>query len=99
MLPRAAHTRLPPPLTAHAPLPPQHAQHAHTPTRISPSPQGVAKILSNEEDLDSQEGDGMAFKDLKVKDQNIEEYVCPKLHRGGAAKASSGRSARCAAHL
>ena len=36
----------------------------------------------------------MAFKDLKVKEQNIEEYVCPKLHRGGAAKASSGRSAR-----
>lgn len=48
--------------------------------------EGFAKTLSNEEDLDSQEGDGKEFKDLKK-----EEYVCPKLLRGGA---SSGRSSR-----
>mgnify|MGYP004114092205 CR=1 FL=1 len=33
------------------------------------------------------EGDGKAFKDL-----DEDEYVCPKLHRGGA---SSGRDKRC----
>merc|ERR1711865_754109 len=46
--------------------------------------EGFAKTLSNEEDLDSQEGDGKPFKDL-----NKEEYVCPKLHRGGASKTIS----------
>jgi len=48
--------------------------------------EGFAKTLSNEEDLNSVEGDGKAFKDL-----DEDEYVCPKLHRGGA---SSGRDKR-----
>lgn len=64
-----------------APLPP------NTPTCISP--QGFAKTLSNEENLDSDEGGGLEFKELK-----LQEYVCPKLHRGDASRKAS-RSARC----
>ena len=61
-------------------------------SRVSPSPQGFARTLSNEENLDSQEATGVEFKDL-----DKEEYVCPKLHRGAA---HGGRySSRCRAAL
>jgi hypothetical protein len=60
-------------------------------SRVSPSPQGFAKTLSNEENLDSQEATGVEFKDL-----NNVEYVCPKLHRGAA---HGGKPARCRAAL
>ena len=60
-------------------------------SRVSPSPQGFAKTLSNEGNLDSQEATGVEFKDL-----NKVEYVCPKLHRGAA---NGGKPSRCRAAL